>query len=101
MVTLNEDQMESIVSKFNDICKEKNYDYKIFPLGSEEFEALLNPALNLTVDDSSDMYVLISDNIVSFFWDKSDVCYWIDDLAENIPDFRGLVFNDKKGSTEQ
>ncbi len=96
MIALSEEQMENIVNKFNTVCKEKNYDYKIFSLGSEEFEALLNPALNLTVDDSSDMYVLISDNVVSFFWDKSDVCYWIDDLAEDIPDFRGLVFDSEE-----
>lgn len=97
MVILSEEQMENIVNRFNAICNEKNYDYKIFSLGSEEFEALLNPALNLTVDDSSDMYVLISDNVVSFFWDKSDVCYWIDDLAEDISDFSRLAFNDGKG----
>lgn len=100
MVKLTVQQMQNIINKFNNICKEKNYDYKVFPLGSEEFEAILNPALDLTVDDSSSMYVLISDNVVSFFWDASDVCYWIDDLAEDILDFRGLVFDDENNKGE-
>lgn len=77
---INKEKAQKWIKEFNVACKELNYDYYIFPLASEEFEAILNPELHLTVDKNSDMYVLISDKIVSFFWDEEDVVDWIDDI---------------------